>query len=126
MKILIPVSLGELYDKISILKIKLEKIKDKNKLDHINKELSQLSEIANSYPIDEKLILELKKVNKSLWGIEDNIRIKEKRKQFDEIFIKLAQAVYLINDKRSQIKREINEKYGSDIVEVKSYEDYSS
>ena len=125
MKILIPVSIGELYDKISILRIKLEKINDKEKVNHIQNELNQLVEIAVKHPIDDDLFNKLLKVNKALWGIEDNIRIKEKRKQYDEIFIKFAQAVYITNDERSKIKKQINEKYESDIVEVKSYEKYN-
>ena len=124
MKILVPVSLGELYDKISILRIKSERIKDEEKLKNINNELNELSNIAADHQIDFPLFEKLKKVNESLWGIEDNIRIKEKRKEYDEIFIKLAKAVYVINDERSRIKKEINEKYGSDIVEEKSYESY--
>jgi len=124
MQLEIPVALGELYDKITILTIKTERIKDEGKLKNIRYELTRLEHIAKEYPIEQELFDALKKINESLWGIEDNIRLKEKRKEYDEIFIKLAQSVYINNDERSAIKREINLKYGSDIVEEKSYEDY--
>lgn len=124
MEILAPISLGELYDKISILEIKMERIKDEEKLKLIQKELLLLNEISSKFPIDDKLYFQLKKKNEALWGIEDNIRIKEDRKQYDEIFVKLARAVYITNDERSLLKKKINEKYGSNIVEVKSYKDY--
>jgi len=124
MNVTAPISLGELYDKISILEIKQQRIKDENKLKHVQKELESLKSLADLYPIDEDLYNDLKKKNEALWGIEDNIRIKEKRKQYDDIFIRLARAVYTTNDERGRIKLEINEKYKSNIVEVKSYEEY--
>ena len=124
MKILTPISLGELYDKISILEIKKDRIKDEEKLKNIDFELSELLSIAKNYPIESDLYIKLKRVNLSLWDIEDNIRIKEKNKKFDEWFINLARSVYFTNDERSDIKKEINQLYGSQIVEEKSYEKY--
>ena len=125
MRILTPVSLGELYDKISILEIKKDHIKDEEKLKNIDFELSELLSIAKNYPIESDLYIKLKRVNLSLWDIEDNIRIKEKNKKFDEWFINLARSVYFTNDERSDIKKEINQLYGSQIVEEKSYEKYN-
>jgi hypothetical protein len=124
MKIFIPVSLGELYDKITILEIKQKEIKDENKLVFINKELELLNDIASEYPIESDLYLRLKRVNLHLWKIEDDIRMREKEQRFDDYFIHFARSVYKTNDERSEIKREINEQYDSDIVEVKSYEKY--
>jgi len=124
MKIEVPISLGELYDKITILKIKQEQIKDKEKLISINKELNSLNKIAEKYPIDDSLYNRLKSVNVSLWNIEDCIREKERDKDFDNLFIKYARLVYKSNDLRAKIKREINERYNSDIIEEKSYKEY--
>lgn len=124
MKIEVPISLGELYDKISILEIKRENIRDEQKLIHVNKELELLKEISNIYPIEPDLYIRLKRVNLHLWQIEDNIRMREKEQRFDDYFIHFARSVYKTNDERSEIKREINEQYDSDIVEVKSYEKY--
>ena len=124
MQILVPVSLGELYDKLSILEIKTERIDDEEKLKHVRKEFDQLSEVASKYPISDDEYEDLLNINNALWGIEDNIREKERRKEYDEIFIKLAQAVYFQNDERSIIKRRINENHGSELVEVKSYKEY--
>ena len=118
----IPVSLGELYDKITILKIKQERIQDESKLKSINKELSLLSNIIDSY--DQDLFDQLMNTNKSLWNIEDKIREKERKKEFDDEFIQLARNVYFTNDKRSEIKRQINIKYNSNIIEEKSYKEY--
>jgi hypothetical protein len=122
-----PISLGELIDKISILKIKQKKITDKKKCSFIKKELSLLQTILSSSTIDKKINLYLKKltkVNSKLWKIEDDIRDCEKKKKFDQKFIDLSRAVYLNNDKRSEIKLEINNHFGSTLVEVKSYEKY--
>ena len=124
MKITVPISLGELYDKISILEIKKENIKDKQKLIHVNNELKLLKEIADKHPIENDLYVRLKRVNLYLWGVEDNIRIEEKNKDWGDDFINLARNVYRLNDERAEIKREINEQYESDIVEVKFYEKY--
>ena len=127
MNINTPISLGELLDKISILKIKKEKIKDKEKLVLINNELNQLQTILTNLNKDvsiDNYLEKLMNINLELWAIEDNLRDFERRKIFDQNFINLARSVYFTNDKRSEIKLEINNFYGSDIVEVKSYEKY--
>ena len=123
--ILAPVSLGELIDKITILEIKKEKI-DSSKLNNVLKELNYLNIVLKdiNVNVDQSLIKKLKKINRVLWDIEDEIRNKEFLKKFDESFIKLARLVYLENDKRSSIKHEINSKYNSSIIEVKSYKKY--
>ena len=120
----IEVSIGEILDKISILEIKKNKIKDREKLKNINNEFNTLVE---SYPtyIDQLEYKDLLKINSLLWDIEDRLRLKEKNKKFDEEFIKLARDVYFTNDKRSVIKKKINIRLGSDLIEEKSYEDYS-
>jgi len=123
--ILAPISIGELIDKITILEIKqiyMTGIKLKN----INKEMKLLKNILQdkNLVINIDLIKNLKKINKNLWEIEDNIRIKESNQEFDEEFIKLARSVYIENDKRASIKKEINQKYNSDLVEEKSYKNY--
>ena len=125
--ILAPISIGELIDKITILEIKqiyMTGIKLKN----INKEMKLLKNILQdkNLEINIDLIKNLKKVNKKLWEIEDNIRIKESNQEFDEEFIKLARSVYIENDKRASIKKEINQKYNSDLVEEKSYKNYKN
>jgi len=124
MEILVPISLGELYDKISILIIKKERIKDPIKLQNIKKELDFLQSIAEKYDIDRKFHTELLDVNTRLWNIEDKLRENERIKLFDDTFIQLARNVYHLNDKRSEIKKQINSIYGSHIVEEKSYEQY--
>ena len=123
--ILAPVSLGELIDKITILEIKKEKI-DSSKLNNVLKELHYLNIVLKdiNVNVDQSLIKKLKKINRVLWDIEDEIRNKEFLKKFDESFIKLARLVYLENDKRSSIKHEINSKYNSSIIEEKSYKKY--
>ena len=123
--ILAPVSLGELIDKITILEIKqihMTGIKLKN----VDKELKLLKEILQdkNLEIDIDLINNLKEVNNKLWEIEDNIRIKESNQKFDKEFIQLARSVYKENDKRASIKKEINQKYNSELVEEKSYNNY--
>ena len=123
--ILAPVSLGELIDKITILEIKqihMTGIKLKN----VDKELKLLKKILQdkNLEIDIDLINNLKEVNNSLWEIEDNIRIKESNQKFDKEFIQLARSVYKENDKRASIKKEINQKYNSELVEEKSYNNY--
>ena len=127
-KILSEISTGELIDKISILEIKLEKIKDKTSQDEINKEYNILKEVQNSsIEMTEKLktlLKEIKEVNLNLWNIEDKLRICEKNKDFGQTFIELARGVYLNNDKRSKIKSKINEVSGSNIKEIKQYVDY--
>jgi len=124
MKILIQVSLGELYDKISILEIKLSNIFDTKKLVNISNEYKELSLVAEKYPIDDELYDQLKEINNELWSIEDKIRECEKNDSFDDYFISLARAIYKINDRRSDVKKEINIRYGSEVVEEKSYEKY--
>ena len=123
--ILAPISIGELIDKITILEIKQINMTG-IKLKNINKELKLLKNILQdkNLEINIDLIKNLKKVNKKLWEIEDNIRIKESKQEFDEEFIKLARSVYIENDKRASIKKEINQKYNSDLVEEKSYKNY--
>jgi len=122
------ISTGELLDKISILEIKLDKIKDIASKNEIKKEYEILIKTRDSnVSISEKiktLCVELKKVNLSLWNIEDELRIHEKNKDFGENFIKLARGVYFNNDKRSKIKSEINKILGSNIREIKQYVDY--
>ncbi len=130
MIIKIPVSLGELIDKITILSIKLEKITspEKNKL--IKKEYEELyislkdAISDNNISEIEEYIKNLKDINHSLWVIEDSIRECERKKTYDKDFIDLARSVYITNDKRSKIKNEINLKFSSEIIEVKSYKDY--
>lgn len=128
MKINIPVSCGELVDKITILKIKKIKIIDEDKLREINKELEYLNsfylKLLKNNPRLSELFDSLYKINLDLWQIEDEIRICEKNKSFDDNFINLARAVYQKNDARFKIKTEINELLGSDIKEQKSYEKY--
>ena len=128
MNIHIPVSPGELADKLSILEIKNEKITDSEKLKNIGYEQSLLRRIWSKSQFEKKFVSkelsELKMVNRKLWEIEDQIRFKESGKQFDEEFIKLARLVYISNDKRSGIKRKINQIYGSDLLEEKSYSTY--
>ena len=127
-KILTEISAGELLDKISILEIKLDKIKDKGSLLEINKEYASLSETKNSnisITKDlENLTKQLKETNMKLWSIEDEKRMCEKNKDFGKKFIELARSVYLNNDKRAKIKSEINKLLGSNIKEIKKYINY--
>ena len=127
-KILTEISPGELLDKISILEIKLEKIKDKADQEEINKEYKILKEVQNSsLEVTDKLktlFKEIKEINLNLWNIEDKLRICEKNKDFGQTFIELARGVYLNNDKRSKIKSEINKILGSNIREIKQYANY--
>ena len=126
--ITIPISSGELVDKISILKIKRRKIVNKSKLQNINKELSLLNKIyKNNFKKNKKILLyekKLIKVNKKLWDIEDKIRYLESKRNFNQQFINLARAVYINNDQRSEIKKKINKLSGSDLIEEKSYKSY--
>ena len=127
-KILTEISAGELLDKISILEIKLKKIKDKNSQEEIKKEYKILKEIQNSsIKYDDRiknLINSIKEVNIKLWDAEDKLRICEKNKDFGKSFIELAREIYFNNDKRSKIKSEINKILGSNIKEVKQYVKY--
>ena len=126
--ITIPVSSGELIDKISILKIKRKKIINKSKLQNINHELSLLNKIyKNNFQKNKKILLyekKLIKINKKLWDVEDKIRLLESKKNFNQKFIDLARAVYINNDQRSEIKKKINELTGSPLIEEKSYKSY--
>lgn len=126
MKVEVSVSLGELIDKITILKIKQQRISDNEKLKHVETELNSLQETLNTLGIKNYETLEnaLQKVNEELWVIEDDIREKERNKQFDDKFIELARAVYITNDKRFDLKSQINSQFGSQFHEVKSYESY--
>lgn len=129
-KIHIPVSIGELVDKITILEIKRSKFTDANKLRNVERELDQLEHVWQISELDRALIdsewAQLRAVNEGLWNVEDRKRLKEASASFDAEFIALARAVYFENDKRAAIKRTINEKLGSDIVEEKSYSNYQS
>ena len=127
-KILVEVSVGELLDKISILEIKQEKIKDHEKLKFINDEHSILkSQLEQNVKTDEKLeklFQSLKEINSKLWVIEDDKRLCEKEKDFGEKFIKLSRDVHFLNDDRAKIKLEINNHTGSKIKEIKVYTKY--
>jgi len=127
-QISVPISYGELIDKITILEIKSERIRDAAKVANVRTELGLLAETWSANAASSKDIAverdALKRVNEALWDIEDRIRLKEKAKAFDAEFIELARSVYIRNDERAQVKRAINEKLGSALVEEKSYEDY--
>ena len=120
-----PISIGELVDKITILEIKKNKLQ-KSKLGNVLKELSFLRKLMEKHQIEitDNLFTQLKEINLKLWNIEDQIRIKEKNKEFDNIFIELARSVYFNNDKRAEIKKRINRLSNSEITEEKSYADY--
>jgi hypothetical protein len=123
----IEVSIGEIVDKLSILKIKSENITDFIKLENVVKEYEYLFNIVENelnISTNSELYKELLSINKELWDIEDGIRDKEREKSFDDEFISLARLVYLTNDKRSNVKKRINIKYRSDFVEEKSYNKY--
>lgn len=120
----IDVSVGEFVDKISILQIKNIKILDQDKIKNIQRELVELLEIVPEEIINDALYFELSKINIRLWHIEDDIREKERLSEFDDEFIQLARDVYITNDLRAKIKKQINIKYGSDIIEEKSYNQY--
>ena len=122
-----PISLGELVDKISILIIKQKNITDETKLDHVKKELDFLQKTLMNYVQQEKInnyLENLININSKLWHIEDDIRECERNKLFDQKFIDLARSVYFTNDERAKVKNDINKKFGSELVEVKSYEEY--
>tara|TARA_B100001142_G_C13983936_1_gene519959 strand:+ start:182 stop:571 length:390 start_codon:yes stop_codon:yes gene_type:complete len=127
-KILVEVSVGELLDKISILEIKKEKIKDQNSLKFISDEYEILkNELEKNIKIDEKLkemFNKLKEINSRLWVIEDNKRLCEKKSEFGEEFIRLSRDVHFLNDDRAKIKLEINNHTGSKIKEIKEYTSY--
>ena len=125
-KIYIETSIGDLLDKITILEIKMNKIKDKDSLNEINKEYSSLQEtLKKDVNMNEEiltLVKELKKTNLSLWDIEDKLRVSEKNKKFDQNFISLARSVYINNDNRAKFKLKINQLSGSNIKEIKSFQ----
>ncbi|MEC7834875.1 MAG: DUF6165 family protein [Pseudomonadota bacterium] len=129
MSIKIQISPGELIDKFTILDIKLNRIKEKEKTQNIRKEHKILKrQIEKNLPKSKRLsalISKLKTINKTLWDIEDQIRVCERKQDFEKKFIKLARSVYQKNDLRSSYKREINKLLGSEIIEEKSYESYS-
>ena len=128
MQLQVPVSVGEVLDKITILQIKLAHISDAAKRANIQNELDALLPlvVGDAFTTDQMqtLMAELKSVNEALWDIEDDIREKEAAKSFDAEFIRLARAVYITNDKRAEIKKQINLATGSALVEEKSYESY--
>jgi len=121
----VPISFGELVDKITILEIKFDAFSG-DKRSNCSKELNELKKIANSLPvnIDVKFYKELLLINSELWRIEDQIRSFEKKGIFNDEFVKLARSVYFTNDKRSEIKRKINTQYNSSFIEEKSYSKY--
>ena len=128
MKINVPASVGELFDKITILEIKKKKIKDKEKLKHVNIELNLLNKVVTKKKINKRKILKLintlKSINLKLWNVEDKLRKLEKEKSFKSLFIQKARSVYILNDKRSVMKNNINIETNSNVNEVKSYEKY--
>lgn len=122
------ISVGEFLDKITILEIKAERIRDATKLRNVHHELDTLRRIWRTSPFSHRdisaEIARLKAINEKLWVIEDDIRLKESQGAFDDEFIQLARSVYIINDERAAVKRAINVKVGSALVEEKSYADY--
>jgi hypothetical protein len=126
--VLAPISVGELFDKITILEIKAARIIDSAKQVNVLSELGLLREVSDQAgarsPMLHCLIVELKRVNEALWEIEDEVRACERQGEFGPYFIALARAVYRTNDRRAQLKRQINEVAGSPIIEEKSYKDY--
>ena len=128
-QILVPVSPGEVLDKITILEIKSERMDDQDKLQNVRRELQLLQHTWNERVTSDDTVVrihaKLKRINETLWEIEDDIRDKERLGEFDDDFVQLARSVYFTNDKRAAAKKELNLHLGSDIVEEKSYQDYS-
>ena len=126
--LLIPVSVGELYDKFTILTIKNEKITDPTKKASVQKEIVYLQDVMMNIttfpPSETRLVEQLRNINSQIWDIEDKIRGKERLRQFDREFIELARSVYKKNDERSAIKNEINVVFNSELMDIKSYENY--
>jgi hypothetical protein len=122
----IDISVGELVDKLTILSIKLGNITDEEKLKNIRHEYTLLLKSMESVGIspDSGSFRRLLEINRRLWDIEDKIRLKKRRQEFDDEFIQLARSIYIENDKRAQVKREINSETGSDIIEEKDYSEY--
>ena len=127
--ILIPISPGELLDKITILEIKSERIESADKKSHVDIELKLLNQVwQESVSEDARLVSmreELKSINESLWVIEDDIREEERNKRFGDQFVELARSVYVTNDQRADVKKRVNLHLNSEIVEEKSYQDYT-
>jgi len=125
----VPVSPGEVLDKITILEIKSERMDDAEKVANVKRELELLQaswlQHVNEDDTVHRIHAELKAINEELWEIEDDIRDKERAREFDDVFIALARSVYVTNDKRANAKKELNVYLGSEIVEEKSYQDYS-
>jgi type VI protein secretion system component VasK len=125
----VPISPGELLDKITILEIKTERMDDPKKVANVKIELDLLEKVwqqsgfAGDKTVSEKRT-ELKSINEKLWVVEDALRLKESKSEFDKEFIELARSVYFTNDHRARVKKEINIGVGSDLVEEKSYQDY--
>lgn len=117
----VPVSLGELYDKYSILLIKSERIIEDYKKNEISKEIRLLKQFVEKFNLNQELQEKIKNINEQLWVIEDDIRKKELKQEFDEEFIQLARQVYKINDQRCKVKIEINKTLNSQINDIKSY-----
>ena len=126
----VPVSVGEVVDKVTILEIKSQRISDEAKLENINAELDALRPLVSGGVFDSARVVELtdglRAVNGELWDIEDNIRAEEAAGRFGDRFIELARAVYVTNDRRAELKKQINLATGSQLVEEKSYEDYTA
>lgn len=124
----VPVSPGEVLDKITILEIKSERMTDPEKLANVRTELALLQETWKQFVAEDPVITDLhnqlKLINETLWEIEDDIRDKERAREFDQVFIDLARSVYVTNDQRANAKKELNVYLGSEIVEEKSYQDY--
>ncbi|MBT8069942.1 MAG: hypothetical protein KJN61_04965 [Gammaproteobacteria bacterium] len=125
----VPVSPGEVLDKITILEIKSERISDAAKLVNVRRELELLQASWQKYVDEDETVRDiharLKAINEALWDIEDDIRDKERAKEFDQVFIDLARSVYVTNDQRADAKKELNLYLGSEMVEEKSYQDYT-
>lgn len=128
MNIRVEISIGEFFDKLTILEIKRSRIRDAAKLENIDRELDGLNHLLEELPFSRKDVSheveELKAINEKLWVIEDELRDKESQESFDDAFIQLARAVYQNNDRRFEVKTAINRKLGSDFIEEKSYEPY--
>jgi hypothetical protein len=125
----VPVSPGEVLDKITILEIKSERMTEPEKVANVRAELALLQETWSQAVTEDDVIRDLhgqlKQINEALWEIEDDIRDKERVKEFDQRFIELARSVYFTNDRRSEVKKKLNLHLGSQIIEEKSYQDYS-
>ena len=128
MNVPVEISIGEFFDKLTVLEIKRSRIKDPAKLENIDRELNGLNHLLQELPFSRKDVSdevdELKAINEKLWVIEDELRDKESHRTFDDAFIQLARAVYKNNDRRFEVKKAIDRKLGSDFIEEKSYKSY--